>query len=297
MKFVLGFLSLFLISNLGAQRFDDVVVTATLVDDNIYMLEGAGGNIGLFVGEDGIFMIDSQYAELSERIQKAIADISDHSVKYLINTHWHGDHAGGNEAFGNKGSIIVAHQNVRERLSKDQIMKAFNREVKAAPEKAWPTLTFTEDMTIHINGQDVLLFHVHNAHTDGDAFVWFANANVLHMGDCFFSGRFPFIDLGSGGSIDGAIKAVQAALMIADNQTKIIPGHGPISNKFDLLKYYTMLVTVRDRVADAITDGKTIEEMKASTMLEDYSEWGTGFISSERIIDIIWTDLTREEIK
>lgn len=296
MRFAITIL-LLLIAALGhTQRFDDVVVTPTQITDKIYMLEGAGGNIGVFVGEDGVFVIDSQYAELSERVKAAISELSDDPVKYLVNTHWHGDHTGGNENFGNDNATIIAHENVRERLSNDQIMKAFDREVKAAPEAAWPTLTFKENMTVHINGEDILIFHVHNAHTDGDSFVWFTQSNVLHMGDCFFSGRFPFIDLGSGGSIAGAIKAAEAALMIIDNETKIIPGHGPISNKFDLLKYYTMLSTLHERVADAIEDGQSIDAIKSGNILEGYETgWGDGFINNEKILDTIWTDLSRDD--
>ncbi len=279
-----------------AQRdFSQVEIKVTLVTDHIYMMEGSGGNIAVLTGDDGTVMIDDQFAPLSEKIKAAVAELTKHPVTYLLNTHWHGDHTGGNENFGNDGAIIVAHENVRQRLSTDNIMKAFDRTVPAAPEAAWPKITFQDDMKIHFNDEDVMLLHVHHAHTDGDAFVYFMNQNVLHMGDCFFNARFPFIDLGSGGSIDGAIKAVETALMLTDTRTKIIPGHGQLARKSDLLKYYTMLVTMKGRVTDGMAAGKTLEEMKAAGLDKGYESWGEAFISGERFIDIIWSDLNREE--
>jgi len=279
-----------------AQRdFSTIEIKTTQIKPHIYMLEGSGGNIGVLTGEDGVIMIDDQFAPLSEKIKTAIGEISDQSVKYLLNTHWHGDHTGGNENFGNEGAIIVAQKNVRQRLSTEQTNKAFNRTTPPSPEAAWPQITFDEDMTIHLNGESVMLVHVHNAHTDGDAFVYFMDSNVLHMGDCFFNERFPYIDLGSGGSIDGAIKAVQTALMLSNHATVIIPGHGNLAHKADLLKYYTMLETMKDRVIDAMAAGKSIEEIKAGNLGEGYESWGEGFISLDKFIDIIWTDYNREQ--
>lgn len=277
-----------------AQNFDDIQIKTNQVTEHIYFLEGRGGNIGVLVGEEGVLMVDDQYAPLSEKIKAAVQVLSTHPLKYLINTHWHGDHAGGNENFGNEGAIIVAHENVRERLSTDQVNKAFNRTTPASPEAAWPEITFSEDIQLHFNGQDIVLLHVHNAHTDGDSFVWFPNSNVLHMGDCFFKGRFPYIDLGSGGSVAGAIKAVQIALSLTDSATKIIPGHGQLANKQDLLNYHNMLIEIVDRVKLAMAEGKTLDEMKAAGLDAGYEAWGTGFINAERFVDIIWTDLNRE---
>lgn len=191
--------------------FSTVEIVVTNVADSIYMLEGSGGNIAVFTGEDGVLMVDNQFAGLSEKIKTTISDLSNHPVKYVLNTHWHGDHTGGNENFGNDGAIIVAQENVRARMSTDQFNKAFNRTIEASPKIAWPQITYSEDMQIHFNGESIMLIHVHDAHTDGDAFVYFPERNVLHMGDCFFNGRFPYIDLGSGGTVDGAIKAVQTA--------------------------------------------------------------------------------------
>jgi len=278
------------ISN-AQSRFDNVVIKTNKVTNNIFMLEGSGGNIGVFVGEDGVFMIDDQYAPLSEKIKAAIATLSDKEIKYLVNTHWHGDHAGGNENFGAAGATIVAHENVRKRLSTEQHNKAFNRTTPAAPKVAWPTITFEENMSLHLNGQKIMLIHVHNAHTDGDTFVWFPDSNVLHMGDCFFKDRFPYIDIGSGGSVSGALRAIEVAMMITDADTQIIPGHGTMAVKSDLLSYYQMLSTMYDRVKKEMVAGKTIDEIKTAGLTKDYEGWGAGFINDERIIDIIWTDI------
>ena len=281
----------------GQSRFDAVVVKTNKITDQIYMLEGSGGNVGLLVGEDGVIMIDNQFAGMTEKLQTAISAISDGEVKYLLNTHWHGDHTGANENWGNKGALIVAHENVRERLSTDQHNKAFNRTTPAAPKVAWPVITYDENMSLNLNGQKIMLIHVHNAHTDGDTFVWFPDSNVLHMGDCFFKDRFPYIDLGSGGSVQGALRAIEAALMITDADTQIIPGHGTMATKSDLLRYYQMLTTMYDRVKKDIVAGKTIDEIKAAGHASDYADWGTGFINDEKIIDIIWTDIDSQSSK
>jgi len=275
-------------------QFDQVEIKAEKLTDNLYMLEGAGGNIGVLTGEDGTLMIDSQFGDLSEKIKTTIASLSTGPIKYLVNTHWHGDHTGGNGNFNDHGATIVAHENVRERVSTDQIMKAFGREVKASPKNFWPEITFDKGMDLHMNGQDIMIIHVDNAHTDGDSFIFFVQANVIHMGDVFFKDRFPFIDLGSGGTINGYIKAVQAALMISDSETKIIPGHGAIANQTDLINYHNMLTTMKNRVQAATVEGKSIEEMKTAGLDKDYESWGTGFITSDVFINTIWTDLDRE---
>ncbi len=292
-KYIIVF-SLFVAIQACAQRdWSSVEIVPEKITDNVYVLFGSGGNIGLFMGDDGTLIIDDQYAPLSEKIKTAINGLTDNPVKYVVNTHWHGDHTGGNEAFGSDGATIVAHSNVRKRLSTEQVMKAFNRTVPPSPEGAWPVITFEKDVTLHLNDDDLMIFHVHNAHTDGDAFVYFKNNNVLHMGDCFFKGRFPFIDLGSGGSIDGAIKAVSAGLMIVDEETVIIPGHGSLATKKDLEDYSQMLNTIKDRVEKAMADGMTIDEIKAAGLDEGYEEWGTGFINIATFVDVIWTDLDR----
>jgi len=294
MKYAIIFLLIPLLS-FGQSQFDKVEIKTLKLTDNIYILEGAGGNIAVLTGEDGTLMIDSQFADLSEKIKTAIAEIATGELRYLVNTHWHGDHTGGNGNFNDAGATVVAHENVRERLSNDQMMKAFNREVKASPKNYWPEITYKDGMDLHLNGQDIMIVHVDNAHTDGDSFIYFVQANVLHMGDVFFKDRFPFIDLGSGGTINGYIKAVQAALMITDSETQIIPGHGAMAEQSDLLSYHHMLTTMKNRVQSATAEGKTLEEMKTAGLDTGYETWGTGFIAPDAFINTIWTDLDREK--
>ncbi|PHR60950.1 MAG: MBL fold metallo-hydrolase [Robiginitomaculum sp.] len=270
-------------------------IEATDLGSGIYMLTGRGGNMGLSTGADGAFLIDDQYAPLSSQIKAAIANLSDTPVRFLINTHWHGDHTGGNESFGDDAAIIVAHENVRKRLSTDQVLKLWNSQVKASPQIAWPVITFTEEISFHQNGQRIDVRHVADAHTDGDAFVYFVEANVLHMGDVFFSGRYPFIDTGSGGSIDGVIAAQKVALALVTDDTKIIPGHGALANQADLVASLAMIETVRERVAKAIADGMTLEQAQAADLLADLNEqWGGGFINGETMVKIVYGDLAGE---
>ena len=212
----------------SSQNFDAVEIETQQVSSSVYMLLGQGGNIGVFVGEDGVFVIDDQFAPLTDKILAAIGAITSEPVRFVFNTHWHGDHTGGNENLGRTGALIVAHENVRERLSMDQVLERVGREpapTPAAPAGALPVVTFTEDVTFHLNGDQLHAFHVSNADTDGDAIVHFRRANVVHMGDTFFRDRFPFIDTATGGSIDGMIAAVGAALAVMDARTRVIPGH------------------------------------------------------------------------
>jgi glyoxylase-like metal-dependent hydrolase (beta-lactamase superfamily II) len=241
-------------------------------------------------------MIDSQYAPLSEKIKAAIAEISDKVVRFVLNTHWHGDHSGGNENMAKSGAIIVAHENVRKRMSKEQFIKAFSKAVPASPEAALPVITFSDDFTTYANGEAILLFHVHNAHTDGDAIVYLPKSNVIHMGDTFFNGIFPFIDMSSGGSIDGVIETANRVLFLCDEETKIIPGHGPLGNKKDLMAYRDMLMTARDRVKQAIKAGMTYEEIKAANLATDLDDdWKSESRDGNGFVDLIYTDLSREK--
>jgi len=294
---ILSILAILFSFQLFAQNdFSGVKIEAKKVTDNIYMLTGAGGNILVCTGEDGVFMVDDQFAPLSDKIKAAIAKLSDHPVKFLMNTHWHGDHTGGNENFGTSGSIIVAHENVRKRMSTEQMMKAFSRTVPASPEAAWPGITFSEDINFYFNDEDIIITHSHNAHTDGDAIVFFPKSNVIHTGDTYFNGRFPFIDLSSGGSINGIIESANRVLFMADEDTKIIPGHGALSNKEEFSAYRNVLMTARDKVQKAIKVGKTLEQMQAEKILDEYdAKWGQNFIKTDKIIDFIYTDLTRED--
>ncbi len=277
---------------IAAQNPQQVTITPVKLTDNIYMLMGQGGNIGVCFGEDGTFLIDDQFAPLTEKILAAIGELTDQPVRFVINTHWHGDHTGGNENLGKAGAIIVAHENVRKRLSTDQFMKAFNREVPAAPKAALPVITFSSDLKFHLNGEEIQVFHLPHAHTDGDAAIYFANSNVLHTGDLFFNGRYPFIDTGSGGNANGMIAAVEKLLARIDDQTQIIPGHGPKGSKADLEKYLSVLKTMRDRVAELVQAGKSLEEIIAAKPGADYDDtWGSGFVSADFFLTLLYESL------
>lgn len=265
----------------------EVVITPVQVTENIFMLKGKGGNIGVLTGAEGTIMIDDQFADMAPKITTALEALGAGPVKYLINTHWHGDHTGGNEVFAEKGATIIAHDNVYKRLSMDQI-RPFGRTTEASPEGAWPKLTFDSNMTIHANDEETHLLHNHNAHTDGDAFVYFSKANVLHMGDTFFAGRFPFIDMDMGGTPDGLISAVEAAMLLCDADTKIIPGHGELSNKDDLRVYLQMLKIMRDRVKQALENGTAEDALDIVELTKGYETWGTGFISGEKIVKVLY---------
>ena len=269
----------------------EVKIKINKLTDNIYMLVGQGGNIAVFVGEDGVFMIDDQFAPLTPKILAAIKTITVKPVKYLINTHWHGDHTGGNLNMAKEGAIIVSHDNVRKRMSMDQVIRGRKR--KASPKEALPIITFTEDMMYHFNGDDVLISHIHDAHTDGDALVYFTNNNVLHMGDAYFQGKFPYIDISSGGSIDGYIAGIQKAILLSDDKTIIVPGHGKISNKSELKPYLLMLKTLRNRVQSEIDKGKTLKEVVANKSITSEYKHFSGWITEKRIKTAIYTSLKK----
>lgn len=271
----------------------DAKIKTTKVARNVYMLAGEGGNIGLSVGEDGAFLIDDQFAPMVDMIKAAVAKVSEHPVRFLVNTHYHFDHTGGNERFGKTGAVIVAHANVRKRLSVEQFMKAFNQRLPAAPKEALPVITFEDSVTFHWNGDAVQVFHVENAHTDGDSIVWFKKANVIHTGDVFFNGMYPFIDVDGGGRIRGMVAAADRVLKIASDDTKIIPGHGPLSNKAELRAYRDMLNAVAERVAKLIADGKTTDEVVAARPTARFDErWGGGFMKPEA-----WTRIVDESLR
>lgn len=270
---------------------NDVKIKVTKITEQVYMLVGQGGNIGLFVGEDGVFMIDDQFAPLTSKILAAIKTVTNKPVNYLINTHWHGDHTGGNLNMANEGAIIVSHENVRKRMSMDQVVRGEKR--KGSPKKALPVITFTEDMMHHFNGDDVFISHIHDAHTDGDALVYFTNNNVLHMGDAYFQGKFPYIDTSSGGTIDGYIDGIQKAIMLTDDATKIIPGHGNISNKAALKPYLKMLKTLRSNVQAEINKGKSLQEVVANKSITAAYKSFSGWITEERIKTAIYTSLKK----
>jgi len=252
-------------------NFDSVEIKAYKMNDKIYMLEGSGGNIGLLVGQDGVVMIDDQFAPLSEKIKAAIEKISVVPVRFVINTHFHGDHVGGNENFGKDGAIIVAQSNSRLRMSTDQFNATFKQTQKAAPYDALPKVTFGDSVTLHLNGETLQVTHIKNAHTDGDAIIYFKESNIIHTGDVFVRYGLPFIDQPSGGSIDGMIAGCDVIMNLADDQTKIIPGHGAIASKKDVADYKSMLVTIRNRIVDAIKQGKTVDQVIAMDPTKEYT--------------------------
>lgn len=277
--------------SLAQGRFDNIEIKIEPVSDNIYMLQGAGGNIGISIGNDGVFMIDDQFAPLSKKITAAIKTISDKPVKFLVNTHFHGDHSGGNANFEAAGAMIIAHDNVRKRLASTE---------KTANE-GLPVITFSDDATFYMNENDIFITHVHNAHTDGDALVYFIQSNVLHTGDTFFYGshKFPYIDINRGGSLLGDIEAAKKGLLMINDSTKIIPGHGPIATKADYQKYHDMLVGIYNNVSKAIKEGKTEEEVVATESLTSsyYSDKDAekSFITGKKIRRAAYLSIVAEK--
>ncbi|NKB59879.1 MAG: MBL fold metallo-hydrolase [Alphaproteobacteria bacterium] len=275
---------------LGAQaQMDDVKIKAQKLTDGIHMLRGKGGNIGVLTGPDGTFMIDDQFAPLTDKILAAIKEIGGDVPRFMINTHYHHDHTGGNENLGNKGVIIVSHDNVRKKLVNGATIKAFNKVIPPAAKAAVPVITFAEEMTFHLNGETLHVFHSSNAHTDGDSIIHFKKANVIHAGDTFFNGFYPFIDTGAGGTVQGVIAAVDKMLALADDNTKIIPGHGPLADKAALVAYRTMLMTAQTRLSSLKSSGKSAADAVAAKPLSDLeTTWGKGFLPTDKWITIVY---------
>lgn len=270
--------------------FEKVQINTIHLNNGVYMLTGQGGNIGLSIGENGVFMIDDQFAPLSQKIKQAITKITDKKVKFLINTHWHFDHVGGNENFAKEGTVVVAHDNVRKKMSKDNFIKAFNKDVKASPKIALPIVTFNDTISFHLNDEDIEVLHLPNSHTDGDSVIFFKTSNVIHTGDIFFNGMYPFIDASSNGSINGVIKSVEYILTKANDNTKIIPGHGKLANKEDLKNYRDTLIILKQRMQKLIDEGKTLEEIIALKPNADIDKkLGGGFLNPENFLRILYS--------
>jgi glyoxylase-like metal-dependent hydrolase (beta-lactamase superfamily II) len=280
----------------GAQNqdFSKVEIVSEALAPGVSMLTGAGGNIGLSVGEDGAFIIDDQYGPLTDKIAAAIAKLTPKPVRLVINTHWHGDHTGGNENFGKTGAVIVAHDNVRKRMSVQQVNELLKTTTPPSPAVALPVITFAESVTLHLNGDDIEVVHVPPAHTDGDVIVRFTKANVLHMGDLFMNGFYPFIDPGSGGSVDGVVEAADKVLAMVNDQTKIIPGHGPLATRASLKEYRDMLATIRDRVRTQVKAGKSLADIQASAPTKDFdAKWGGGFLKPDQFVALVHATLRK----
>lgn len=277
------------------QDFSKFKVEAIKLTDTTYMLTGAGGNLGLSVGEDAVFLIDDQYAPMTDRISAAIAQITPKPVRFVLNTHWHGDHTGGNENMGKAGALIVAHDNVRKRMSSEQFIELMKMTVKASPKAALPVVTFGGSMTFHLNGEELRALHMPRAHTDGDAIVHFMKSDVIHMGDIYFNGMYPFIDTTSGGTPEGTIAACDQVLAIATDKTRIIPGHGPLSNKAELKTYRDMVATVSARVKEMAAAGRNAEEIFAAGVTRDFDEkWGKGFIKPAKFVEMLAAGVARK---
>ncbi len=276
------------------QDFDAVEITTIEVADGVYMLMGSGGNIGLSVGDDGAFVVDDQFAPLTDKIRAAIAAVTDAEVEFVVNTHWHGDHTGGNEAFGSAGAMIVAHDNVRRQMNPQQFGEVMGNS-EQAPAAALPVVTFSDEVTFYWNDEKIHVEHVRHAHTDGDSIIWFAGANVVHMGDNFFNGFYPYIDVDSGGSIDGMLTTARHVLAQIDSDTKIIPGHGALAGAEDLRRFRDVLIVARDRVGAMINDGMSLEEVIAALPMSDHDEaWGGGFMSPDRFLTVVYRGIAGE---
>ena len=272
----------FLCMTAWAQRdYTRIKIKTTHVAGNIYMLEGAGGNIGVSAGPDGILLVDDQFAPLAEKIRNALNELSEGPLKFLVNTHFHSDHTGGNVVFGAEAHII-SHTNVRKRL-----------QIESSPQEALPVVTFDDSLSIHFNGEEVRVIHFANSHTDGDSVIFFTESNVVHMGDLFFSGRFPYVDLNSGGDVEGLIKHIEKLLTELSPDVKLIPGHGPLSDIDDLKTYHQTLVATTGMIRDQIEAGKNLDEIKAAGLPKKWRSWGAGFISTGRWIEIVHRSLAK----
>ena len=290
---LLALLALLPATALAQQDLSKVEVTSTDLGRVVHMLVGAGGNLGLSTGPDGAFLVDDQFAPLTPKIRAAIARIAPQPVRFVVNTHWHGDHTGGNENFGKAGSLIVGHENVRRRMSTEQFMEALNRRTPASPAAALPVVTFTDTISFYVNGDTLRVFHVENAHTDGDAIVWFRAANVVHMGDAFVNGSYPFIDVSSGGSLRGIVAAADRVLAAVDDRTKIIPGHGALATRADLQRYRDLLAQVHARLLADARRGRTVEQVLAAGHTRQWdATWGGGFMKPD-----VFTRLAYESVR
>lgn len=275
----------------AGQDLSKVEIKATHVAGNIHMLEGSGGNIGVSVGTDGILIVDDQFAPLADRIRAALKKLGEGKLRYVLNTHWHGDHTGGNKEFGPEAPII-AHDNVRKRLTGE--LKAEGRETQPSPKEALPVITFDQSLSVHFNGEEIRVIHFPHGHTDGDSIIFFTRSNVVHMGDDFFNGMFPFIDLSSGGDVEGYMRNVEAAIAKIPADAKIIPGHGPLASLADLKNFHQMLVETTGIVRERMRAGKSLDQIKAEGLPEKWNSWGMGFIKTPNWIQIVYQGLSAQ---
>ncbi|MEX1993425.1 MAG: MBL fold metallo-hydrolase [Steroidobacteraceae bacterium] len=294
-KFIAFVLLAACVSVAAAQDRPEPAIEAVAVTPGVYVLYGQGGNIGVSVGNDGMFLIDDQYANMTDKVIAALAKLSPEAPRFVLNTHWHGDHTGGNENLAKHGSMIVAHDNVRQRMSTEQFNEFFQRKTPASPAKALPVVTFSDNLSLHVNDDELRGIHVLAAHTDGDVFIHFRKANVIHTGDLVFAGMYPFIDIDSGGSVAGVIAAVDQMLGLANDETRIIPGHGKLTDRAGLIAYRELLATTSARMTELVRAGKTVDEVLAAKPFADYD--GTqawAFITAERYVRILYRDAAQQ---
>jgi glyoxylase-like metal-dependent hydrolase (beta-lactamase superfamily II) len=295
MKRRLAFVSILIICwcavRVSAQDFSKVEIKSTKVAGNVYMLEGSGGNIGVSVGPDGILIVDDQFAPLADKIKAALKTLGEGKLKFVLNTHYHGDHTGGNVAFG-PDAPIIAQTNVRKRLSEEQKSKFFNRTTPASPKAALPVITFDNAVSVFFNGEEIKVIHFPHGHTDGDSVIFFTGSNVVHMGDDFFNGRFPVVDLEAGGDVEGMTKNIGDIISKLPAGVKIIPGHGALSDAEGLKSFYNMLIQTTDIVRKRMAAGKTLDQIKAEGLPEEWKTWGTGFIKTDLWLTLIYNSLS-----
>jgi len=272
------------------QDFSKVEIKTTHVAGNVYMLEGSGGNIGVSVGSDGVLIVDDQFAPLADKIRDALRKLGSDKPRFILNTHWHGDHTGGNETFGRDGTI-VAHTNVRKRLSTKQ--ELFGSAVEPLAKAGLPVITFDESLSVHFNGEEIRVLHLPHGHTDGDSVIYFTRSNVIHMGDDMFMGMFPFVDLDHGGDVEGMARNVARVIADAAPDAKFIPGHGPLSTLDNVKTYHRMLVETTDLVRKKIAEGRTLDQIKAEGISDPWKSWGEGFIKTDRWLETIHRSMSK----
>ncbi len=281
------------VATVSMAQDEPVEYIATTLSPTVTMIKGKGGNIAVSAGEDGVFIIDDQYQPDVDQLLAAIGKISDQPIRFVINTHYHGDHVGGNEAIGKSGAVIIAHENIRLRMSRDEFNNFWNKTTPAWPDGSLPIVTFNDKVTLHFNGEPVTVTHVPHGHTDGDAIVFFPVSNVLHMGDIYFNGLYPFIDLDGGGSIQGMIAAVELGMEIANDETRVIPGHGPMSDRQGLAVYHAFLTKARDNVQAMIDQGMDLQQVIAAKPTAAWDEaLGKVWITPEQLAIFIYNSLT-----
>ena len=276
----------------AASAKEPVAVEITALTETLFYLKGYGGNVIVSSGDDGVFMVDDQYPEQQGPLRDALTSLSLDNPKFLINTHWHRDHAGSNESFSASGALIFAHENVRKRLSEEQFIAFFKHTVPPAGEEALPVVTFTQGMRLFLNDDEVEIYHAPSAHTDGDAVIYFRRSNVLHTGDIFFENMYPFIDTSSGGTIGGVIAAVETMIGLVNEDTQVVPGHGPISDLEGLKSYLKMMARVRKRITERIVAGQSLEQVVAAKPTKEFDEkYASGFLKPDNFVRLIFDNI------